>query len=160
MPDQNNDNYSIIPHTSEPRVLLLCEDAGWTLPRHSGTTPEEINAAMREYPGLTTTVLTCVYDRYKDEEREEQHRVYALENHSPGVSPPANGRFIDRAELANLPLAVPDHRGVLEGWFAEVEGNERNSQRLPWMRAGWFASATAWIDEQLAQLGYVRAAPN
>jgi len=29
----------------------------------------------------------------------------------------------------------------------------------PWMRLGWFARATAWIDEQLAQLGYARSAP-
>src|SRR5690242_6241994 len=104
MPDQNNDNYSIIPHTSRPAVLLLRSEDGWTLPRHNGTRPEEINAAMREQLGLTTTVLSCFFDRYKDDERDDQHRVYALENHSPTVLPPTNGRFIERVELADLPL--------------------------------------------------------
>lgn len=159
MTDQHYDNYSIIPFNNQARVLLLREDAGWTLPRHNGDTPEEINAAMREQFGLTTTVLSCVYDRYKDQEREEQHRVYALENHSPDVSLPPDGRLIERAELANLPFAVADHRDVLEAWFAGVESGKLRQQRLPWMRPGWFASATIWIDEQLALLGYTQSAP-
>ena len=159
MTEPTYDNYSIIPFNSLERVLLLHEDAGWTLPRHHGDTAEEINAAMREQLGLTTTVLSCVYDRYQDEEREDQHRVYALENHSPHVSLPANGRLIERAELESLPLAVADHRGVLEAWFAEVESDRPFQKRLPWMRPGWFALATTWIDEQLARLDMERTAP-
>jgi hypothetical protein len=159
MPDENNDNYSIIPHTSLPLVLLLHGEEGWTLPRHTGTVPEEINAAMQEQLGLTTTVLFCAYDRYQDEEREDQHRVYALENHSPGAPLPANGRWIGRTELAGLPLAIPDHRPVLETWFAEVERDQFQEQRLPWMCLGWFDSATAWIDEKLEQMGYTQVAP-
>ena len=139
MPDPQDDNYSIIPHCSQPQVLLLREDAGWTLPRHTGRVAAEINAAMQAQLGLTTTVLSCVYDRYKDDEREDQHYVYALENYSPDVLPPTSGRWIDRAELANLPLAVPEHRAVLEAWFTEIEEGEYHEQRLPWMRPGWFA---------------------
>lgn len=159
MTDTSYDNHSIIPFNDQARVLLLREDAGWTLPRHHGDNPEEINAAMREQFCLTTTVLSCVYDRYQDAEREDQHRVYALENHGPDVPLPANARLIERAELAKLPLVVTDHRGVLETWFAEAVGGELLQKRLPWMRPGWFASATAWIDEQLARLGYTRTAP-
>lgn len=159
MTNPTYDNYSLIPFNGLTRVLLLREGTGWTLPRHHGDTAEEINAAMREQLGLTTTVLSCVYDRYQDEEREDQHRVYALENQSPHVPLPANGRVFERAELNNLPLAVADHRGVLEAWFAEVESEEPFRKRLPWMRPGWFAIATAWIDEELAGLGYTRTAP-
>lgn len=159
MTDSHYDNYSIIPFNDLARVLLLHEEAGWTLPRHHGDDPEEINAAMREQLGLTTTVLSCVYDRYRDQEREDQHRVYALENHSPDVSLPANTRLIGRPELVNLPLAVADHRGVLEAWFAEAESGGLLQKRLPWMWPGWFAIATAWIDEQLARLGRTRTAP-
>lgn len=157
MTDPNYNNYSIIPFNGQARVLLLCEEAGWTLPRHHGDDPEEINAAMREQLGLTTTVLSCVYDRYQDQEREDQHRVYALENHSPDAPLPANGRLIEWVELVNLPLAVADHRGVLEAWFAGDD--EYYQKRLPWMRPGWFASATAWIDEQLVVLNAARIAP-
>ncbi len=158
MADQHNDNYSIIPFNDLARLLLLREDTGWTLPRHHADDPEEINAAMQEQLGLTTTVLFCVYDRYQGQEREEQHRVYALENHSPDVPLPVHGRLIDRAELAKLPLVVADHRGVLEAWFAEAGGGELLQKRLPWMRPGWFASTIAWIDEQLALLGFTRSA--
>ena len=122
MTDAHNDNYSIIPFNELAQVLLLREDAGWTLPRHHGDDPEEINAAMYDQLGLTTTVLSCVYDRYQDEEREEQHRVYALENLSPSMPFPINARLVGRVELANLSLAVGDHRGVLETWFAEADG--------------------------------------
>ena len=153
MTDPNYDNYSIIPFNGLTRVLFLREDASWTLPRHHGDTAEEINAAMREQFGLTTTVLSCVYDRYQDAERADQHRVYALENHSPYAPLPANGRLIERAELDNLPLTVADHRGVLEAWFAEAGSEEPFRKRLPWMRPGWFAIATAWIDEQMTRLG-------
>ncbi len=158
MSDQRNDNYSIIPrmHTSQPRVLLLHTDAGWILPRHSAETPLEINAAMKEQLGLTTTVLYCAYDRYQDDEREDQHLVFALENHSPGVPLPANGRWIDRTQLAHLDLAVPEHRAVLEAWFTEVENNQYHPQRLPWTRLGWLAEVTAWINEQLTRLGYTQ----
>ena len=143
MTDPTYDNYSIIPFNDLTRVLLLREEASWTLPRHQGDTAQEINAAMLEQLGLTTTVLSCVYDRYQDAEREDQHRVYALENHSPHVPLPANGRLVERAELESLPLAVADHRGVLEAWFAEAESAEPFRKRLLWMRPGWFAVATA-----------------
>jgi hypothetical protein len=159
LPNQRNDNYSIIPHTSQPQILLLYESAGWTLPHYSTTMPAKINVAIQAHLGFTTTVLSCTYGRYKDNEWQEQHRVYLLENHSPDVSPPDNGRWVNRAELANLFLAVPEHRSVLEEWFADVEGEELHEQWPPWMRTGWFASAAAWIQEQLAALGYTQSAP-
>ncbi len=83
MPDMCNDNYSIILHTCEPRVLLLLEENGWMLPRHHAIDAGEINAAMEKQLRVKTTVLYCAYDRYKDDEREEQHLVYVLEDHSP-----------------------------------------------------------------------------
>lgn len=159
MPDEQNDNYSLIAHDSQPRVLLLWKEESWTLPHHTATNPAEINAAMKAQLGLTTTVLSCVYDRYKDEERDEQHRVYALENHSPNVTLPANGRWIEWTELANLPLAVPKHRAVVEAWFDEGAKQERPEQKSPWESLGWFATATTWIHEQLARLGYTPSAP-
>jgi hypothetical protein len=159
MPDQQNDNYSIILHPNQQQALFLREEHGWTLPRHSGTTPAEINQAMLAQLGLTTTVLGCVYDRYMDDEREEQHRVYALENQSPGVVLPSNGRWVSQADLAQLALAVPEHRGVLEAWLAQIADGDHRLKEQPWMRPGWFATATAWIDEQLARLGLARVAP-
>ncbi|HLH62746.1 MAG TPA: phosphotransferase [Ktedonobacteraceae bacterium] len=159
MPSEHIDNYSIIPHTRLPLVLLLREEQGWSLPHHHSSDPKEVNAAMKEQLGLTTTVLFCAYDRYPNEEREDEHLVFALDNHSPATPLPANARWVSRSELANLPLALPEHRPVLETWFAEVEDGQISELRVPWMRLGWFDSATAWIGEQLERLGYTKTAP-
>ncbi len=159
MPDEQNDNYSIILHPNQRQALFLQEEAGWTLPRHSSTQANDINAAMLAQLGLTTTVLGCVYDRYQDDERDDQHRVYALENQSAGLALPSNGRWVDQADLVSLPLAVPEHRAVLETWLAQVADGGRAFLEMPWMRLGWFAAATAWIDQQLARLDTARSAP-
>ena len=160
MPDVENDNYSLIAHSSEPRVLLLRNaEENWTLPHHTASGPYDINAAMKAQLGITTTLLACIYDRYKDAEREDECRVYALENHSPEVALPANGRWVDAAELAALPLAVPEHRAVIEDWFFGLEHAERRAKKSPWENLGWFNMASAWIVEQLERLGYTPSAP-
>ena len=158
MTKQHHDNYSLISHSRQQQILLLHEDTGWTMPRHHATMPAEINALMQTQLGLTTTVLSCIYDRYQDEEQEEQHRVYALENHAPETLPPTNGRWIGRAELLDLPLMLPEHRAVLETWFAENESDQLRRQQS-WAYPGWLATVRAWIDQQLVQLGYVQAGP-
>jgi len=156
------DNYSIIPQyadyslRNEPlRLLLVHEAQGWTLPRHNADYEAEINIIMRDQLGLFTTVLYIAYDRYAgddDDEREEKHRVYALENHSSDVEP-HTGKWMSGEDIANLDLLVPEHRPVIETWFDEMEHGSRE-QRLPWMYAGWFDSAVAWIRKQTASLGY------
>ena len=155
----HNDNYSILPHPHEPRILLLQEAGGWTLPRHQETDALAINTEMKEQLGLETTVLYCAYDRYKDDEREDQHRVYALENHSPDWTLTVLQAWVDLATLQALELLVPDHRAVLEHYLTEYEHGNIHEQRLPWARFGWFASATTWIQQQLDAHGYVASSP-
>ncbi|GCE08248.1 phosphotransferase [Dictyobacter aurantiacus] len=148
-----HDNYGLILHSSEPRVLLLKGDSGWTLPRHATDEVTEINAAMKEQTGCETTVLYCAYDRYQDDEREEQHRVYALENHTPEVQIRADARWIGLADLATLDLAGADHRAVLEQCSREMEEISPAARRVPWGYRGWFALASQWIREQVALAG-------
>jgi len=131
----------------------------WTLPRHIASNPNDINTAMKAQLGITTTLLACVYDRYKDPEREDECRVYALENHSPAVALPSNGRWVEQTELADLPLAVPEHRAVIEDWFSAIANHERRAKKSPWENLGWFDTASAWIYEQLELLGYTPSAP-
>ena len=147
------DNYAIIPHTYENKILLIAIHVMWTLPSHQVQEAPEINRAMREQFGLDVTTLGCVYDRYHDDEREDQQQVYMLENHSPEWKPPAHGQWVSREVLKSLALAVPDHRAVLEAWFDEAESGNVPVQRLPWARPGWFVAATAWSCEQLGQMG-------
>ncbi|MFL5625634.1 MAG: phosphotransferase [Ktedonobacteraceae bacterium] len=59
----------------------------------------------------------------------------------------------------DLSLSVPEHRAVLEAWFHEVEHGDIPAERVPWARLGWFDRTTAWIEEQIARLGYGIDAP-
>jgi len=154
-----HDNYSLIPHAREPRVLLLKGSAGWTLPQHSADDASEINTSMKAQLGCDTTVLYCAYDRYKDDEREEQHRIYVLENHSPDFPLPTNARWISKADLDTLVLAVEDHRAFLERWLGQAEVGTLPTNRVPWASPGWFSSATAWIQKQVMTLGLAPVGP-
>ncbi len=155
MPDIHNDNYSIILHAREPRVLFLLEENGWTLPRHQATDAEKINTAMEDQLRVKTTVLYCAYDRYKDDEREEQHLVYVLENHSPDWIPAEGQHWVSLAELQDLQLIVPEHMAVIETVLASREQGEMYEQRPTWAHVGWFATAEQWIQQQLDKHGYV-----
>src|SRR5258708_32431388 len=159
MPEPQHDNYALIPHSSAASVLLLKISAGWTLPQHSAREAPAINQAMREQLGLDVTLLRAVYDRYQDDERKEQHIVYALDNHSPAWKQPEDGAWISAEELQDLPMVVPEHRAVLEKWFAETSEEQQASERVPWACRGWYAGATAWIQEQLRVYGYDLRAP-
>ena len=155
MSDPQHDNYCLIPHPRDPCVLLYKTEAGWTLPRHSETDAPQIKRAMRELlPDLDVTYLRVAYDRYQDEEREEQHIVYAMENHSPAWNPVSGGAWLSRGELREVPLAMPEHRAVLEEWFAELASGHVPEKRVPWACPGWYAGALAWIDEQLRAHAY------
>jgi hypothetical protein len=63
--------------------------------------------------------------------------------------------------LRDLALADPDQREPL---LRVLEENEQgpdspliDPRRSPWARPGWFASAAAWIEEAVHQLGYVQS---
>ncbi|HLJ32014.1 MAG TPA: phosphotransferase, partial [Ktedonobacteraceae bacterium] len=96
--------------------------------------------------------------RFKSIE-DEQHSVYAVDNHSLRWSPPENARWMGSADLTDIALSVPEHRVLLEGWFDEVEHGNIPAKRVPWARIGWFDGARAWIEEQVAWLGYTMVAP-
>jgi hypothetical protein len=158
------DCYTIIPHPSEPHILLLREEDGWTLPHFE---PEDrdtssvghIGAALREQLGLDVTVLRLVEFQRSRPPVNRAYTIYALENHSPGWAPPLDGRWVGRDELADLPLAVPAHGAILAAYFAEEETGTMPEQRAPWARPGWFAQAATWIEEQLARHGIIPRGP-
>lgn len=160
MADPQHDNYCVIQHARNPCVLLLETEVGWTLPRHAQTEAVDINRAMREQlPGLEVTYLRVFYDRYQDEEREEQHIVYALENHTPAWELPVGGAWFSREGVRDLRLAVPEHRAVLEAWFTEQADGSVPAKRVPWARPGWYAEACCWFKEQARGCGYTLSGP-
>ncbi len=151
------DLYTIIPHTSESRLLLLSGRDGWSLPcfvseeSHPGNVGH-INRAVGAQLGIKVTVLRCIYSAAIPGVPREQ-RVYVLENHSPDQILPPGGRWVSRGELEGLVMAEHIHRPLLDRWFAEVKGGCIPEQRVPWARPGWFGDAKEWIQEQLDRSG-------
>lgn len=156
MADETYDNYCLIPHPREPRLLLIASDAGWTLPRHVETQPAGIAAAIRASLGLDVTVLRCAYNRARYEP-DAHSQVYEMENHSPTWRPPEHAAWVGSVELAGLELAVPEHRAVLGAWLREAKGGAVPEQRAAWALQGWWAEATAWIGEQAKRTSYALA---
>ena len=154
--------YLMLSHVSEPSVLMLSTECGWSLLhlQYAGRMRlahvEPLQQIVAQSLGLYVTVLRCVSAHTADQQLEA---IFLLENHCPGWSPPAGWRWVTREALAALPLAVPAHRAVLETCLAEAETDALPALRAPWARRGWFAQAQAWIAAQLERLDYVLVPP-
>ncbi len=104
------------------------------------------------------TTLRCVRTDY-DPETERVRRVYELEAHPPAWTPPAGGRWTGEGEVRGIPMAEPDERAILQGWFAEARVGGGPARRPPWARRGWFDVAAGWMKTQLRGLTHVPVAP-
>jgi hypothetical protein len=145
----------IIPHSSAPRVLLLAEGQGWSLPRVSiedlwAVDVGQICHELRRTLGLAATVLRLASKR-SDEGQRQVVMTYVLENRAPSWQPLPHSRWVNRAELDQL--AQPEQRAVLDAYLAEAESGLIPKLRAPWCRAGWLDAATAWIEAQLEARG-------
>jgi hypothetical protein len=159
MPDDPIDaNYALVVHPDEPRVLLLADGAAWTLPPLAGREAPEIRTELRERLALDTTVLRSVYVRPRQGD-DDAPRVTALECHTRGWTPPSSARWVARAELDDLPLAVPAHRDVIAAALDEAQRAAVPAARPPWARSGWLPFASAWIEQRLAELDYFPTGP-
>lgn len=163
----------ILPSASASHVLLLRDVGGWALPQwvhlaRYGRTARELDAPfwpagiqeeLRRRLGIETTVLHAGLHDVRDPSTGDRHTVFVLENHCPRWTPPTGARWVGRDELAGLPLAISEHRFVLEAWYAEAEGDGTSGDRPPWQRPGWFAIAIAWVAEQLCRHGAATVGP-
>ena len=159
-----SDLYGILPHPSEPWLLMLPTAAGWSLP-HIALDKKvrvanvgEVNEAMRRTLGVDLTTLRSI--SYTMQE-EEQHidAVYVLESQSPAWEPPDGAAWVGRAVLSDLPLMRPEHQALIAAHLAETESGQIPERRPPWARVGWFAQAAAWTRSELTRLGYHLTAP-
>jgi hypothetical protein len=143
-------DYAIVPHPSEPRVLLLPSENGWLLPhvyhheRHFWQSVAPVNQAVGALLGMELTTLRCMWTDY-------WRTVYAMENHSAGWRPPAGAAWFSSDQVAELSLARPELREQLSNWFAAQDASAA-PRGVPWYRAGWYAEATEWIRAQLDRL--------
>ena len=153
--------YCILPHITEPSVLMLQIEGRWYLPHVSpfdytrSFFPEDIVAireALDEAFNIEVTVLRHIED-------VSAIQICELENHSPTWCPPANGRWIGYSDLTNLEFAIREHRAVLQTWFSERQKGELSTLTPPWEQRGWFNEVKVWIGSQISQLGYDVAGP-
>jgi hypothetical protein len=155
------DHCSIVPHVTEPRVLVAAEGSYWTLPHHETEDAEAIRALMRQRYGLDVTVLGAYAGHYDadDVERDEPVFIFALETHGSTDTLPDGARWINHYDLADMLLADAEQRQTLERWFAEAESDAIPAARAPWERPGWFALATQWIERQVAKRDWQPTGP-
>jgi hypothetical protein len=152
-PQMRFDYYVLLSHSTVRKVLLVDGEEGWGLPRWTcgealwWPNVGALNRAMREQLGVKVTTLRCVHAERGATKQGE--RVYWMENHSPGWSPPAGARWIGREELEGLTLAQSGHSIYLEDWFEDAVSPFRPA----WERPGEFAEMTCWIEEQMERLG-------
>ena len=155
--------YAILPHSSAPCILMVQETTGWSLPSISLDEYiwlpnwNRINEVWRGALGQDITALR--YLNYKIEESEHQiYAIFVLENHT-AEDVLGKGEWIEYNKLADLSLAIPEQRSIIEGYLTEIEGGTIPDLRPPWQRPGWFDSATKWIEQQVFERDQTLTAP-
>lgn len=101
---------------------------------------------------------------YEESDEERWSRVlFVMEPRQAVEQAPLEGQWVDWAMLANLPLTNPDQRALLLNYLEENEQGEDSplidQRRSPWARPGWFASASAWIEEAIREQGFTQLGP-
>jgi aminoglycoside phosphotransferase (APT) family kinase protein len=160
--------HALVPHPSEPRLLALehsGQDTGeptWALPQVSDQKPlfaddiADISRDLHRLLGLELSVLRCAHFAADIDARQRVDLLYAMDNLDPSWTPGPGMRWLGREDLPSLRLALEEQRPALETWLAEAETGQLPALRAPWARKGWLATATYWIDAQLAGLGLAR----
>jgi hypothetical protein len=148
---------------------MLPAAEGWRLPVIRTEDSWLSNAAKIIVAVRAAYDLPCDFTvlRYVAIEINEQERwdrlLLVLEPRQPLEYPPLAGQWIDHSQLRDLALAEPDQREPLLRYLEENEQGPDSplidQRRSPWARPGWFASAAAWIEEAIRELGYVQSSP-
>jgi hypothetical protein len=156
--------YAIVPDSAAERVLLRESEGRWTLPYfecdHGAIwqAVDHVNREMRDRLGIEVTTLRCM-GIFTHPTLGTGSPVYELENHGSEVPAPPGTRWFGRDELAEIELAVPEHRAVLTDWSAAVPRHDAAGGLPPWYRPGWFEGAARWTSEAIADAGLQRTGP-
>ncbi|MEM8781068.1 MAG: aminoglycoside phosphotransferase family protein, partial [Cyanobacteria bacterium P01_G01_bin.49] len=155
--------YGILPHPTEPKVLMLRDGNNWSLLNISvnqeidyydfGTIKQEIAKQL----GITVNILYCANQHY-DKSNRRIYGIYVLEQDG-SIEELKEGSWIALETLRNLSLIIPEQKSVIEKYLTEIANKDIPKLRPPWARVGWFDSATQWIEEQLQKLNYKQLSP-
>lgn len=111
-----------------------------------------LNKGMEEKFGLTTTVLSPLFQRMS-EGRQLDLRAYSFEQHAGGVRPDGSD-WVLVDEVNDVALSSQIDRQARDAWLAGQ--NSEAAQRCPWGVPGWWDEAVHWIDEELGRLDITR----
>ena len=155
--------YALVPHPSEPRILLLLEDNAYALPWVeviAASADDAFAQMLRRFAhelGGSLTVLRSIA-RHVDEVARKAVVLLVMEHHR-AARLPASARWLSREDLARRPLAQREQQVLIEHELREAEAGGMPPLRAPWARPGWYAEAVAWIAAQLAHLDTPLEAP-
>jgi Phosphotransferase enzyme family len=158
--------YTLIFHSTEPRILMMPGQGGWSLPSFQFGLQlrfGDVVSVMGEVWHTLSADITAVRwtdIRYtREDTRNRVDIILTLECNNPAWVPPAQMQWIGREALESLPLALVQQREVIMTCLREEETQIVPALRPPWERRGWFTRAVSWIHAQLEQLGYTVMAP-
>jgi hypothetical protein len=165
-----NHFFAVLPDATGARLLMLPSADGWKLPYVR--TEEEmwlsdaprISGVLSRVLGLDFVFTVLRYVALEENESERWTRtLFVLEPAQPLLDPPLGGQWVDRQSLQEIALAQPDQREPLLHYLEENEQGPGSPlidpRRSPWARTGWFAAASAWIEEAIVELGYTQTGP-
>ncbi len=149
----------ILPTLTGAQLLMLPGEPGWSLPvmhlpgrlwlSEVGALREGIATAL----GIHAAVMRCAW-AIEDDVQRLTEAIFVLDQAEATWQAFRGSAWVDRDALTNLTLALPHQRPLLESVLAELDGQPVPTLRPPWARSGWLAEASAWVERELARLGY------
>ena len=147
------DCFCMIPHPTETKILMWCQNQQYTLPYLSIPDAKEFQGSRQIKQWVEKLVngdVRYLYGAYSqdfdDQSRTEFISVFANQQADIG-----EGEWITPGQLNNLALNHLNHRTVLEAYFHEITTGLIPENRAPWGRISWYTEAERWIEEQLQQ---------
>lgn len=151
------DYFALISDRDGERLLLVeGPDNTYGLPSWKGDMHipwemvDHVNRQVKRRWGLKVTTLRCLCNRVSADQ-QRLCRIYEMETHGAlGLAAPEGCRWVAQEELESIRLPEPGHSLLLHSWFAEGNLNSVDANLdAPWRRAGWLATAVAWVLDQL-----------
>ena len=156
--------YAIVPDTNGERILMLREAGGWSLPYFDRDrwviwqVVDYVNQEIKSQLGIDVTTLRCLRIVLGSPPKTDSP-VYVMENHSPDWEPPSRGRWFSQDQLPGLELAVPEHRAIIDEWFATFDQKGPPPAPPPWYVAGWFLIASTSMSDEMSRIGITATGP-
>ncbi len=152
-------HFLLIPHPTQPQLLLLSDDTGHHLPRYETTEPHywqtvaPVNQLTQQHLGLKLTTLRCM----KFESSNETITMFYAMDGSRIAADWAQPEGVIWAAKDSLDDLTAEQKMVVDEWF--VWRSDVSLIQTEWYRPGWFERAVAWMEEQFDDRGILMTAP-